>query len=43
MSTWQLQQAKARFSELVDTAERKGPQLITRRSVDTAVLVPIAE
>ncbi len=43
MSTWQLQDAKARFSELVDTAERKGPQIITRRGVDTAVLVPIAE
>ena len=43
MSTWQLQEAKARFSELVDTAERKGPQLITRRGIETAVLVPIAE
>ncbi len=41
--SWQLQEAKAKFSEMLDTAERKGPQLITRRGADAAVIVPIAE
>ncbi len=40
---WQVQEAKARFSEFLDTALRKGPQIVTRRGVETAVLVPIDE
>jgi antitoxin Phd len=40
---WQLQDAKARFSEFLDTALREGPQVVTRRGVETAVLVPIEE
>lgn len=43
MKTWQLQNAKARFSELVDSAVKDGPQLITRRGVETAVLVRLDE
>jgi prevent-host-death family protein len=43
MGTWQLQQAKAKLSEVIDTAERSGPQFITRRGIETAVLVPLAE
>ena len=43
MSTWQLQDAKARFSEVVDSALSEGPQIITRRGVKTAVLVPFEE
>lgn len=43
MAKWQLQEAKARFSELLDTAIKKGPQIVTRRGVETAVLVPIGE
>jgi len=43
MSYWQVQDAKARFSELLEAAVRKGPQTVTRRGVETAVLVPIAE
>ena len=43
MGSWQLQEAKARFSEFVDAALTKGPQVVTRRGVETAVLVPIAE
>jgi antitoxin Phd len=41
--TWKLQDAKARFSEFLDTALKEGPQLVTRRGVETAVLVPIEE
>lgn len=43
MATWQLQDAKARLSEVIDTAEKKGPQIITRRGVKTAVVVPFEE
>ena len=34
---------KARFSEFLDTALKDGPQVVTRRGVETAVLVPIDE
>jgi len=43
MASWQVQDAKARFSELVDTTIKKGPQVVTRRGVETVVLVPIEE
>ena len=43
MKQWKLQDAKARFSECVDTCLAEGPQLITRRGTPTAVLVPLAE
>jgi prevent-host-death family protein len=40
---WQVYDAKARFSELLDTALKDGPQIVTRRGVETAVVVPIDE
>ncbi len=43
MATWQLQEAKAKLSEVIDTAQKKGPQIITRRGVEEAVLVPMDE
>jgi len=43
MSSWQLQDAKARFSEFLDAALTSGPQVVTRRGVEAAVLVPIDE
>ena len=43
MSSWQLQDAKARFSEFLDAALKKGPQTVTRRGVEAAVLVPVDE
>ena len=43
MASWQVQDAKARFSELLDAAIKKGPQVVTRRGVKAAVLVPIEE
>jgi prevent-host-death family protein len=43
MSSWQVQDAKARFSELLDATIKKGPQVVTRRGIETAVLVPIEE
>jgi prevent-host-death family protein len=38
---WQLQDAKNRFSELVDTALAAGPQVVTRRGKDAVVVVPV--
>jgi len=43
MTSWQLQEAKARFSEFLDAALKDGPQVVTRRGVEAAVLVPIEE
>jgi prevent-host-death family protein len=43
MRAWQVQDAKARFSELLDASLKDGPQLVTRRGVEAAVLVPIQE
>ncbi len=43
MRTWQLQTAKNRFSEVVDRALKEGPQKITRRGVETAVVLSADE
>ncbi len=43
MSTWPVQDAKARFSEFVDACLADGPQVVTRRGVKAAVLVSIQE
>lgn len=37
---WPVQDAKARFSEMLETCLRDGPQLVTRRGKEAAVLVP---
>jgi prevent-host-death family protein len=41
--SWPVQDAKARFSEMLDLAAAEGPQTVTRRGVEIAVLVPIEE
>jgi prevent-host-death family protein len=38
-----VQDAKARFSALLDTCLAEGPQTITRRGTATAVLVSLAD
>lgn len=40
---WQVQEAKAQFSALLDRCEVEGPQVVSRRGVETAVIVPIEE
>jgi prevent-host-death family protein len=37
---WQIQQAKARFSEMVERTLKDGPQTVTRHGKPVAVLVP---
>jgi antitoxin Phd len=41
--SWPVQEAKARFSELLEKSITEGPQIVTKRGVETAVLVPIEE
>ncbi len=41
--TWQVHEAKARFSEFLEASLKEGPQKVTRRGVETAVLVPIEQ
>jgi antitoxin Phd len=43
MATWQVQEAKARFSELLDRAETEGPQTITKHGSERAVVLSILE
>jgi prevent-host-death family protein len=40
---WQMQEAKARFAELVRRAGKEGPQVVTHRGVDTAVVLSMEE
>ncbi len=42
-NTWQLQDAKNRFSELVNKALKEGPQIITRRSEEVVVILSKGE
>jgi len=40
MQTWPIQDAKARFSEFLETCLAEGPQMVTKRGSEAAVLVP---
>jgi prevent-host-death family protein len=39
MGTWQMQEAKARLSEVVKTAQSEGPQKITMHGQSVAVVI----
>jgi prevent-host-death family protein len=41
--TWQMQEAKARFGELLDASLSEGPQVVAQDGKEMAVLVPIDE
>jgi antitoxin Phd len=43
MKTWPVQDAKARFSELLETCLREGPQMVSKRGAEAAVLVPVGD
>jgi len=43
MKSWPVQDAKARFSEFLETCMAEGPQLVTRRGLPAAVLVPVEQ
>jgi antitoxin Phd len=40
---WAVQDAKARFSEMLETCLREGPQVVTKRGAEAAVLAPMTE
>jgi antitoxin Phd len=43
MKTWPVQDAKARFSEFLEACIAEGPQMVTKRGLEAAVLVPVAQ
>ncbi|MDP2787694.1 MAG: type II toxin-antitoxin system Phd/YefM family antitoxin [Pseudomonadota bacterium] len=43
MQTWPVQDAKARFSEFLEACIAEGPQMVTKRGAEAAVLVPVAD
>lgn len=43
IKSWPVQDAKARFSEFLDACLSEGPQMVTRRGAEAAVLVPAAQ
>ena len=43
MQTWPVQDAKSRFSEFLQANLTAGPQLVTRRGIEAAVLVSAAQ
>lgn len=43
MHTWPVQDAKARFSEFLEACLTEGPQMVTKRGTEAAVLVPVQE
>ena len=43
MHTWQLQDAKSHFSEVVERSLTEGPQLVTRRGQEAVVIMAARE
>jgi len=43
MTEWQLQDAKARLSEVVQRANAEGPQIVTLHGKPAAVVVSVSE
>ena len=43
LRTWQLPEAESQFGEVVDEAISHGPQLITKRGGEAAILLSYAE
>lgn len=41
--SWQLQEAKNKFSQVVEAALTDGPQVITKRGAETAIVLSYAD
>jgi len=41
--TWQLQEAKNRFSKLVEKAQHEGPQFVTKHGKESVVVLSVEE
>ncbi len=42
-NVWQLQEAKNKFSSLVDRAHHDGPQIVTRHGKESVVVIAIED
>ena len=43
MALWQVQQAKTRLSEVIEDAQGKGPQVITRHGAERVVVLSMED
>jgi len=43
MTTWQVQEAKTRLSEVIERARTEGPQTITRHGAERAIVISIED
>jgi antitoxin Phd len=43
MAVWQVQEAKTRLSEVIEEANSKGPQFITRHGSERAVILSVKD
>ncbi|MDR2212496.1 MAG: type II toxin-antitoxin system Phd/YefM family antitoxin [Pseudomonadales bacterium] len=43
MQIWAVQDAKSRFSEFLENCLNEGPQIVTKRGLETAVLISAQE
>ncbi len=43
MHTWPVQDAQARFNDLLQACLDEGPQIVTQKGAQAAVLVPIGQ
>lgn len=43
LNHWQLQDAKNRFSQVVEKAIQSGPQVVTKRGIETVVIMSVEE
>jgi len=42
-TSWKLQDAKAKFSQVVENALKMGPQYVTRRGLEAVVILSVKE
>jgi prevent-host-death family protein len=42
-NTWQLQEAKNKFSNLVERAQNDGPQVVTKHGKETVVILSVED
>ena len=43
MAVWQVQEAKTRLSEVIEEANNKGPQFISRHGAERAVILSVED
>ena len=43
MARWQVQEAKTKLSEVIEQAQKTGPQIITRHGAERAVVLSITD